>query len=110
MRFAPRAVIIIAACTPAAITPPARTFAMESPLLPKVGSSDVQVDLATAGTVFGPTVDSGAGQARTTIDSNTALEAGGEIFRVENTGRFSGTDRDAYLGRVGMVISTDDRR
>ncbi|HEY1555592.1 MAG TPA: hypothetical protein VGF94_12230 [Kofleriaceae bacterium] len=100
----------LAGCSPFAVTPPARTFALDSPITPPVGHGDVQLDIASSGQpIFGPTIDSAGGQLRTTIAPNTTIVAGAERMSVENASDQQAASW-AYAGRVGAVLATDDHR
>src|SRR5207302_812453 len=95
--------VALAACTPAAVTPGARTMPMASPTAPGA-HGDVQGSIGGAGTVFGPGVDTGGARYRQKLDANTVLEVDGGMLRVNNDNGASGVpDRIAYTGRVGLM-------
>lgn len=95
------------ACSPVALTPNARAFPFDSPTTPAVGGQDVQADLATAGTVFGPEAVAGDARYRRALSRVVTVEAEGGVLHVTNDG--SGPDRNAYTGRVGVIAHpTDD--
>ncbi|HTR55393.1 MAG TPA: hypothetical protein VMJ10_32160 [Kofleriaceae bacterium] len=107
MRFAAVIPAGLAACSPFAVTPPARTFAFDSPSVPAVGHGDVQLDAASSTQgVFSPTVDSTGGQLRTSLAPNTAIVASAEEMTVEDSGS-TPLDHHAYAGRIGAVIASD---
>jgi len=93
----------LAACTPFAVTPPARTFALDSPSTPAVGHGDVQLDAAGATSgLWGPNASSLGGQLRTAIAPDAAMNASVEQLTVGDGGDH------AYAGRVGAVLANDD--
>ncbi|MEZ4403171.1 MAG: hypothetical protein R3B06_24315 [Kofleriaceae bacterium] len=105
-RVAPLALLLAAlpttACTPSAITPPARTFAFDSATAPAVGQTDVQVDLARAGTPFGPELIAGGGRVRHAVRPGILVEGEAGTFAITNEG--SGPGRMAYTGRAGAMF------
>lgn len=99
--------IVAAACTPRAVTPPSRTFVMDSPSAPPVGGVDLQLDAASIGALFGPELVGGNARLRNTIEPGVTVEADGGVLHVTNDG--SGSDRNAYTGRVGVLLTSDSK-
>jgi hypothetical protein len=91
------------ACAPAAVSPPARTFALESAMTPAAGHNDLQLDIARGGQFWGPDLTTGGGRLRQGIGNDVALETDGEILHLNNPG--TGGDRNAFVGRLGIVAA-----
>jgi hypothetical protein len=94
--------LALTACSARAVTPNARAFAFDSPTTPEVGAADVQADLATTGAVFGPSAVNGGLRYRKTLRPGLVGEGEGGILHLTNDG--SGGDRNAYTGRVGVMV------
>ncbi len=98
---------VFAACTPRAISPPARTFVMDSPAL-ETGHSDAQLDVAKIGTLWGPDLTNANGRLRRAISPTMIVEGEAGILHLNNEGR--GGDRNAYTGRAGVIWRSEDQR
>ncbi len=107
MRWLPFVAVLVGACTPRAVTPPSRTFVMSSPSAPAVGGTDVQLDAATIGQLWGPELAGGNARLRHTIEPGVSLEADGGVLHVTNDGQ--GGDRNAYTGRLGVLLHSQSR-
>src|SRR5947199_197636 len=105
MRTVLPALACLTACTPRAVTPPARTFAMDSPTVPAIGHGDAQLDLAGVSSALGPSLASGGGHVRRSVAPGVTLEGDAGLLRVTNDG--SGPGRDAYTGRLGVLWKRD---
>jgi hypothetical protein len=111
MRSSLAFLLVASACAPAAVTPPSRTLAMESPLAGPPGHSDLQLAVGHAGTgVFGPSLSTGAGSLRTTVEPGVVVEAEGSVLKVDNQGDTSAPSRTGYTGRLGVLLQSDDQR
>lgn len=100
--------LLAAACAPAAVTPPSRTLALDSPL---AGGSDVQLEAGrVGGKIFGPTLVTGGGSLRTTVEPGLVVEAEGSLLRVDNEGATTAPRRGGYTGRLGVLLVSDDQR
>lgn len=110
MRWSPLVALLLAgACTPRAVTPPGRTFVMDSPITPAPGKSDLQLDVASIGEIiWGPELTAGGGRIRHSVDRQLAIEVDTGILHVANPG--SGGNRNAYTGRVGVIRASADQR
>jgi hypothetical protein len=98
---------LLAACTPRAVTPPSRTFVMDSPRL-STGHRDFQIDVAKMGTIWGPDLTGSNARLRTAVSDSTILEGEAGLLHVNNEG--SGGDRNAYTGRLGAIWRSEDQR
>ncbi len=96
-------VSLLAACTPIAVTPGARTFTTDSPAAP-AGGTDVQIAAGHTGQIFGPSVGTGGVRLRHTIEPGVIGEVDGGTLRVDNDG--DGPNRNAYTGRLGVLLQT----
>ena len=72
MRWSLPLVVWLGACTPIAVTPPSRTFALDSPSAPAPGRSDVQLDAAGIGEMWGPSLVGGNARLRHTVEPGSA--------------------------------------
>ena len=99
-------VAVVAACSPRAVTPSARTFVMDSPVGPDLGKSDAQFDVSKVGAMFGPSLTTGNGRLRHAVGPQVMIEGDAGILHVSNAG--TGEDRNAYTGRVGAVWQSED--
>jgi len=97
---------LFAACSPRAVTPPARTFVMDSPAL-ATGKGDLQADVSRVATFWGPELTSGNGRLRRAVSDETILEGEVGVLHVTNSG--DAASRDAYTGRVGAIWRTEDQ-
>lgn len=93
---------VLAACTPRAVTPPSRTFALDTPLAPAAPGGDVQLDASRSGAVWGPELVTGGARYRQNVDDRQVVEADAAILHVTNSGH--GARRNAYTGRVGTLL------
>jgi hypothetical protein len=100
-------VVCAGACTPIAVTPPSRTFALDSPGAPAAGHSDVEVDAAAIGQLWGPELVDGNARLRHTVEPGVSVEADAGVLHVSNPGE--GGDRNAYTGRLGVLLHSHDR-
>jgi hypothetical protein len=98
---------LVAACTPRAVTPPSRTFVMDTPRL-TTGHRDFQIDVAKIGTIWGPDLTGSNARLRAAVSDSTILEGEGGLLHVNNEG--SGGDRNAYTGRLGAIWRSEDQR
>jgi hypothetical protein len=96
--------VLVTACTPRAVTPPARTFVPESPALP--ASSDVSLGGGIGGStdIFGASAMAYSGRARQTVEPGVALEGEAGVIAVDHA---PGTDGLGYTGRLGIIRSFD---
>jgi hypothetical protein len=109
MRWLPLVLVCAAACTPRAVTPPSRTFVMSAPgAAPAPGGTDVQLDAASIGTMWGPELVGGNARLRHTLEPGVTLEADGGILHVTNPGQ--GGDRNGYTGRLGVMLRSESGR
>lgn len=99
--------LAVAACTPRAVTPPARTFVLDSPLTPEVGRDDAQLDVSHIGTIWGPEANSGNARLRHTVSPGVTVEGEAGLLHINNEG--TGGDRNGYTGRVGLVLASADQ-
>lgn len=102
MRLPLLVVVPLAACTPRAVSPPTRTFALASPNAPRVGGSDVQLGAARIGTIWGPELMGGDTRVRHAVGNSAVLEADAGLLHVTNDGM--GGSRTAFTGRVGVML------
>lgn len=100
--------VVTAACSPRAVTPPARTLGMDSPIGPAVGKFDAQLDLGAIGQTFGPELVGGNARVRHAVRPGLVAEVDGGMLHVQNEG--SGGDRSAYTGRIGAMVHDADQR
>jgi hypothetical protein len=101
------ALLPIAACSPLAVSPPARTHVMTSPLEPANGQ-DVQVDVARIGNlIWGPELASANARLRRNVEPGLVVEADAGLLHVTNAG--DGGSRNGYTGRLGLVRHYDER-
>jgi hypothetical protein len=94
--------LLAAACSPRAVTPPSRTFVIDGPGAPPVGKSDVQLDAASISTLWGPELVGGNARLRQTVSPGVTMELDGGVLRVTNAG--DGPARNAYTGRLGVLM------
>lgn len=98
------------ACAPRAVTPPSRTYVLDSPTAPDVGGTDVQLDAALVGEVFGPEAANGNARLRHTLEPGVSVEVDGGVLHVTNVGEATDPDdRNAYTGRLGVLLSSPSR-
>lgn len=90
------------ACTPRAVTPPARTFAFDSATAPAAGGTDVQLDVARIGTVWGPELVGGNARLRQAVRPGVVVE--GELGTLHLLNDGAGGSRNAYTGRAGVLL------
>jgi hypothetical protein len=91
-----------------AVTPPSRTFVMDSPSAPAVGSSDVQLDAAAISSgIWGTELVGGNARLRHTLEPGVSIEADTGVLHVTNSGE--GGDRNGYTGRIGLLLHSDSR-
>jgi hypothetical protein len=95
--------LLFAACSPIAVTPPARTLALDSPSSPARGT-DMQVDTARVGQLFGPELSVGGLRLRHSLQPGIVGEVDGNVLHVNNAG--DGPNRTAYTGRLGMLLTS----
>ena len=107
MRWLLSITVCLGACTPRAVTPPSRTFVMDSPSAPAAGHSDVQLDAASIGTMWGPELFGGNARLRHTVEPGVSVEADAGVLHVTNSGE--GGDRNAYTGRLGVLLHAPSR-
>lgn len=91
-----------AACTPRAVSPPTRTFALASPNAPVEGASDVQLGAARIGTIWGPELVGGDTRVRHAVSRGAVIEADAGVLHVLNDGM--GGNRNAFTGRLGLML------
>jgi hypothetical protein len=91
-----------AACSPRAVTPPARTFALDSANAPQTGHSDVQMGVSRVGTIWGPELVNGETRVRHAVQPGVVLEADAGLLHVTNDG--DGGNRNALTGRLGVML------
>jgi hypothetical protein len=107
MRWVLPITVCVGACTPRAVTPPSRTFVMDSPSAPAAGHSDVQLDAAGIGETWGPNLVGGNARLRRTVEPGVSVEADAGVLHVTNPGQ--GGDRNGYTGRLGVLLHSQDR-
>jgi hypothetical protein len=97
--------VLVAACTPRAVTPPVRTFVPDSPALP--GSTDVSVGGGIGGStdIFGASAMVYSGRARQTVEPGLALEGEAGVIAVGHASSY--VDSIGYTGRLGIIRSID---
>lgn len=99
--------VAVTACTPRAITPPARTFVPDTSQLPATGA-DLSLGLGAGGSsdIFGPGGSLYSGRARQMVAKDLAIEAEGGVIAV-NGGDSGYRDTNGYTGRIGIIKSYD---
>jgi hypothetical protein len=107
MRYLLPVVVVVGACTPRAVTPPSRTFVIDSPSAPEPGHSDVQLDAAGIGSLWGPELVGGNARLRRTIEPGVSVETDAGVLHVTNPGEAS--DRNGYTGRLGVLLHSRDK-
>ena len=109
MRPSTLLLVALGACTPRAVTPPVRTMVPDTAALPGVGRGDVALALATgkSGDIFGPGLVAGAGRMRQTIAPDLAIEGEVGVLAVQGDDG-SGSDHNAYTGRIGLLHRFDE--
>lgn len=80
---------------------------MDSPAL-ATGNGDLQVDVSKIGTMWGPNLTTGNARMRRAVNAQTIIEGEAGVLHVVNEG--SGTDRNAYTGRVGAIWRSEEQR
>ena len=91
-----------AACTPRAVTPPTRTFALDSPNAPAVGHSDVQMGAARIGTIWGPELVNADTRVRHAVRRGVVVEGEAGLLHLLNEG--GGDNRNAVTARIGVLL------
>ena len=104
----PLTLLLSVACSPRAVTPPARTFGMQTAATPDVGELDVQIDASRVGAIFGPEAATGGARVRHAVAKNLAVEVDTGLLHITNDGR--GGTRNAHTGRLGVVVADSDQR
>lgn len=69
---------------------------------PAAGGTDVQLDVATIGQVWGPELVGGNARFRHTLEPGVTIEADGGVLHVTNPGQ--GGDRNGYTTRLGVML------
>ncbi len=91
-----------AACTPRAVTPPSRAFALSSAAAPAPGQRDVALGISRIGTLWGPELAGGDARVRHGVRPGVALEADAGLLHLVNDG--DGGARTALTGRLGVLL------
>lgn len=100
----------VGACSPMAVTPPPRAFALTSPSTPDVRRADAQIGVQRiTHSMWGPDLNGRTARVRYTLEPGVTVEADAGMLTVANEGEVEGGDRDAYTGRVGVLLATPDR-
>ncbi|MCL4228316.1 MAG: hypothetical protein KJZ91_27945 [Myxococcales bacterium] len=97
------AVVATAACTPRAVTPPSRTFALSSATPPAPGQSDASLGVSHIGTIWGPELAGGDARVRHAVRPGVVVEADAGLLHLLNNGR--GGSRTALAGRLGVLLT-----
>jgi hypothetical protein len=80
---------------------------MDSPTAPAPGGTDLQLDVARIGTIWGPELVGGNARVRHTLEPGVSVEVDGGVLHVTNPGE--GGDRNAYTGRLGVLRHSESR-